>query len=61
MNKYLRIREVMDKKNISVSELARRMSITPGSVIRAIDGNPTIDYLARLSEAMHCKIKDLIK
>lgn len=61
MEKYTRIKEVMREKNITSTMTAERMGITPATLSGMINGNPTINALAKISEAIGCELKDVIK
>ena len=61
MNKNLKIKEVLKERGITLSELAEKMGITKGTLSQALNGNPTINYIERISKILGCKISYLIK
>lgn len=58
----LKIKEVLNKNNISQYELAKRLSIPPHHVTNMVksDFNPTFKTLLKIAEAIKCKVRDLI-
>ena len=61
MNEYLRIKEVAKEQKITITEIAERMGVTKGTLSAAINGNPTINYIAKIAVALGCQTRDLIK
>lgn len=57
----LKAKEVIKKKGMTIEEVARKMGITKGSLSAALNGNPTVSYLARLANAIDCDIRDLFR
>lgn len=46
---------------MTIEEVASKMGITKGSLSAALSGNPTINYLARVADAIDCDIRDLFR
>lgn len=61
MERYTRIKEVMREKSTTSYKTAERMGIKSGTLSGIINGNPTIGILAKISEAIGCELKELIK
>lgn len=61
MNTHLKVKETAKAHNITITEIALRMGITKGTLSAAINGNPTINYIAKIAEAIGCSPKDLIQ
>lgn len=54
----LRIKEILDTKGISVIELANRLGVTRGACYSYINGNPTVDCLEKIANAINCDVRD---
>lgn len=59
----LRVRQVMERKGVSLRELARRLRRDVTNTARQVkdDANPTLSTLAAVAKALKCKVRDLIK
>lgn len=55
----LRIKEVLDEKRISVAELAQKLNVTRGACYSYLNGNPTVDVLSRIADAIGVHITEL--
>lgn len=55
----MRIKEVCKEKGITVSQLAEKMGIKQESLSRAINGNPTLETLERIANALEVDIIEL--
>lgn len=55
----MRIKEVCKEKGITVSQLAEKMGIKQESLSRAINGNPTLETLERISSALGVDVPEL--
>ena len=55
----MRIKEVCKEKGITVSQLAEKMGIKQESLSRAINGNPTLETLERIANALEVDITEL--
>ena len=57
----LKAKEVIKKKGMTIEEVAIKMGITKGSLSAALSGNPTVNYLTRVADAINCDIRDLFR
>ena len=57
----LRIKEVIKERGTTVQDLAERMGITPTGLSQHINGNPSIEVLYRISEAVGCDVSELFE
>lgn len=55
----LRIKEVLEDKGISVIELADKLGVTRGACYNYINGNPTVEILTRIADAINAPITEL--
>lgn len=56
----LRIKEVLKEKRMSQIELAEKLEITTVGLNKIINGNPTVDTLLKIAEALDVDIRDLL-
>lgn len=61
MEKYTRIKEVMKEHSVTATEIAGKLGITSGTLSGIINGNPTVNKLAEIADAMNADLKELIK
>ena len=60
MKKYkLNIPAALQQRNLTRRALAKRMKVTEPSVTSYIQGNPTIDKIYAIAEALECSVLDL--
>ena len=60
MKKYkLNILAALQQRNLTRRALAKRMKVTEPSVTSYIQGNPTIDKIYAIAEALECSVLDL--
>lgn len=57
----LRVKEICKKKNITISELADKMQMVRESLSRAINGNPTLETLEKIANALGVPISELFE
>ena len=57
----LKAKEVIKEKGMTIEEVASRIGITKGSLSSALSGNPTVNYLTRVADAINCDIRDLFR
>ncbi|OJV76772.1 MAG: transcriptional regulator [Bacteroidia bacterium 44-10] len=57
----LRVKDICKKKGVSIGELADTMGIKRESLSRAINGNPTLDTLGKIAEALDVTVSDLFE
>lgn len=55
----MRIKDVCKEKGITVSLLAEKMGIKQESLSRAINGNPTLETLEKIANALEVDITEL--
>ena len=55
----LRIKELCSKKNTSIEKLAKKLNITRETLSRQINGNPTLETLTKIAEALEIDISEL--
>lgn len=55
----LRIKEVLRDKNITQEELAKMIGVTRSSFIKTINGNPTLDTLKKIADALGVTVPEL--
>ena len=55
----LNIKRAIKEKGFEVKEIAKRMGITPTGLSQHINGNPSVDVLNRISDAIGCDISEL--
>ena len=56
----LSIKETFKKYNLSVNEVAEKMNISRQTLSTHINGNPSIEILARIADIIGCSISELI-
>lgn len=56
----LRIKEVLKEKKLSQIELADTLGITTVGLNKIINGNPTIETLIKIANALDVDVRDLI-
>lgn len=57
----LQIKELVKKKGITITELADKMGIKQESLSRTINGNPTIDTLQKIADALGVHLIELFQ
>ena len=57
----LRIKEVIKEKGLSVQELADRMGISRVGLSQHINGNPSVEVVGRIAEALEVEMWELFK
>ncbi len=55
----LRVKEICKAKGITVGDLAERMQMARESLSRAINGNPTLDTLEKIAQALDVPVSSL--
>lgn len=59
MNSRLAIKDAIKKYGTSVNEVAERMGITRITLSTHINGNPSVEILLRIADAIGCDITEL--
>lgn len=57
----LRVKEICKEKGLTMEKLAGILDITPNTLTRNINGNPTIETLEKISKALDVPIFDLFE
>lgn len=57
----LRIKEIAKQQGSSLGELSEKMGIARESLSRAINGNPTLDTLVKIADALNVHITELFE
>jgi len=57
----LRIKEIVKQQGSSLGELSEKMGIARESLSRAINGNPTLDTLTKIADALNVHITELFE
>lgn len=57
----LNIKKTIKEHGLEVREVAKRMNITPTGLSQHINGNPSIEVLERIAEAIGCDISELFE
>lgn len=55
----LRVKEVCKEKGITITQLAEILGIKQESLSRAINGNPTLDTLQKIANALNVPVSAL--
>lgn len=55
------IKKVFKAKGITAKEVADKMGITPTGLSQHINGNPSLQVLERIAEAVGCKVGDFFE
>lgn len=55
----LRIKEVAKQKGVQLKDIAEKMGIARESLTRTINGNPTLDTLVKIADALEVNVIEL--
>jgi len=55
----LRVKEICKSKGITIGDLAEKMPMARESLSRAINGNPTLDTLEKIAQALEVPVSNL--
>jgi len=55
----LRVKEICKAKGMTIGDLAERMQMARESLSRAINGNPTLDTLEKIAQALDVPVASL--
>ena len=56
-----KIKELCKERNITMSELASRMGITPVTLSQTLSGNPTLSRLTEIASVLGVEVADLFE
>ncbi|MDR1340798.1 MAG: helix-turn-helix domain-containing protein [Prevotellaceae bacterium] len=57
----LRIKEVIKEKGLTVKEVANKLGMSSPSLSDAINGNPTVEKVERIAEAIGVPVAELFE
>lgn len=57
----LNIKKAIKEHGLEVREVAKRMDITPTGLSQHINGNPSVEVLERIADAIGCDISELFE
>ena len=57
----LRVKEICKAKGVTMEKVASELGITPNTLTRNINGNPTIETLERIASALNVPISELFE
>lgn len=57
----LRVKEICKAKGLQMQELAERLGVTRVTLTRNISGNPTVETLEKIAEALGVEVVELFK
>lgn len=57
----LNIKKTIKEHGLEVREVAQRMNITPTGLSQHINGNPSVEVLQRIANAIGCDISELFE
>lgn len=57
----LNIKKAIKENGLEVREVAKRMGITPTGLSQHINGNPSVEVLQRIADAIQCDISELFE
>ncbi len=56
-----KVKELCHKKGITIKQLSDKMNIAPESLSRAINGNPKLSTIRKISEVLGVSITDMFE
>ena len=57
----LNIKKTIKENGLEVREVAKRMGITPTGLSQHINGNPSVEVLNRIADAIGCDVSELFE
>lgn len=57
----LRIKEVIKEKGMTITELAEKMGINRVNLSNMVNGNPTVETLNKIADAIGCPVTELFE
>ena len=61
MRQSLIIKEAIKSRGLTINEVAERMGVNRMTLNSHINGNPSVEILGRISDAIGCNITDLFE
>lgn len=55
------VRQLCQAKEMTLNALADKMGVNPASVSRALKGNPQLDTIIKIAEALNVPVRDLFE
>ena len=55
----LRVKEICKSKGLLMEDLAGKLGVTPNTLTRNVNGNPTVGTLERIASALNVPITEL--
>ena len=55
----IRIKEIIKEKGMTITELADKMGINRVNLSNMVNGNPTVETLNRIADAIGCPVTEL--
>ncbi|MDD3229592.1 MAG: helix-turn-helix transcriptional regulator [Oscillospiraceae bacterium] len=56
----LRVKEICKQKGISQKDLADRLGISPSALAQSVGGNPGLDKVVSIANALNVTVSDLV-
>jgi len=56
-----KVKELCHKKGMTIRQLSQKMNVAPESLSRAINGNPKLSTIRKISEVLGVSITDLFE
>ena len=57
----LRIKEVIKERGMTITELADKMGINRVNLSNMVNGNPTVETLNKIADAIGCPVTELLE
>lgn len=57
----LRIKEVIKERSMTITELADKMGINRVNLSNMVNGNPTVETLNKIADAIGCPVTELFE
>lgn len=57
----LRIKELIKEKGMTITELADKLGVNRVTLSNSVNGNPTVETLNKIADAIGCPVTDLFE
>ena len=57
----LRVREICKSKGLTMAQLADKLGIVKDTISRNVNGNPTLETLQKIADALGAQVVDLFE